>query len=91
VSGEVTLAVEVALRSSAQVAAGLIPALALLSWLLKPLPLAFRPVELGAVGAATIVVAITVADGRSRRWEGFALLALYAVVVVVFGFAGDRG
>jgi Ca2+/H+ antiporter len=32
----------------------------------------------------------TAADGRSRRSEGFALLALYALVVGAFGAAGDR-
>jgi Ca2+:H+ antiporter len=45
---------------------------------------------LAAIFGAGLVVAIAVADGRSRRWEGFVLLALYALVVVAFGVAGDR-
>ena len=45
--GRIKLAAEIALASSAQVAVFLIPAVALLSWLLDPLALSFRPVELG--------------------------------------------
>jgi Ca2+:H+ antiporter len=82
--GEVTLAVEVALRSSAQVAAGLIPALALLSWLLKPLPLAFRPVEIAVVGGGVALTALLLAAGRSDRVRGAVLVAAYAAAVVAF-------
>jgi len=39
---------------------------------------------------ATVVVAAVVFDGFSRRWQGFALVGLYAALVVGFGFAGDR-
>ena len=41
--GKVELAAEIALSSSAQVAVFLIPAVALLSWLIDPLALSFRP------------------------------------------------
>ena len=64
---------------------------ALLSFLAgHDLPLAFRPVELAAIIGAALVVALTVANGRSTRREGVMLLVLYAAVVVAFGFAGDR-
>ena len=89
--GNPRLGAEIAISSATQIAVFVTPAVALLSVLVgRGLPLAFRPVELAAMGIAAIVVAITVADGRSKRWEGFLLLGLYAAVVVAFGFSGDR-
>ena len=89
--GNPRLGAEIAISSATQVAVFVAPAIALLSVFIgRGLPLSFRPVELAAMGGAGIVVAITVADGRSKRWEGFLLLGLYAAVVVAFGFSGDR-
>ena len=89
--GNTRLGAEIAISSSAQVGVFVTPAVALLSFLVgHDLPLALRPVELAAVGLAAVAVAVTVADGCSKRWQGFALLSLYAVVVIGFGFAGDR-
>jgi Ca2+:H+ antiporter len=89
--GKMRLATEIAVSSSAQVALFVTPAVALISWAVTPaLPLAFRWEELGAMGLATVVVAAVVYDGCSRRWQGLALVSLYAVLVVGFGFAGDR-
>ena len=48
--GKIALAAEIALSSAAQVAVFLIPAVALLSWLIDPLALSFRPVEIAALG-----------------------------------------
>ena len=67
------------------------PAVALLSWVVKPaLPLSFRPIELAAMGGAALMVAILLADGRGRRWEGFLLVAVYGGVALAFLAAGDR-
>ena len=89
--GETHLATEIAISSAAQVAVFVAPAIALLSFLLgNDLPLSFRPVELVAVGVAAVAVAATVADGRSRRSDGFLLLGLYAATVAAFWVAGDR-
>jgi Ca2+:H+ antiporter len=89
--GNVELASEIAISSSAQVALLVTPVVALLSFLVTPaLPLTFRPIELGAMGAAAVVVALAVVSGRSRRREGALLVALYVGLAVVFGFAGDR-
>ncbi|MBI4171412.1 MAG: hypothetical protein HY511_01500, partial [Actinobacteria bacterium] len=63
---------------------------ALLAWLIDPLALSFRPVEIGALGAATVFTAIVLRDGRSSRLRGVALLAAYAAAAVAFGIAGDR-
>jgi Ca2+:H+ antiporter len=89
--GKMSLASEIAVSSSAQVALLVAPAAALLSWLVKPaLPLTFRPVELATMGGAVILVALVVRDARSRRWEGWMLLAAYAVAAVGFYVVGDR-
>jgi Ca2+:H+ antiporter len=89
--GNVELASEIAISSSAQVALLVTPVVALLSFAVTPaLPLTFRPVELGAMGAAAVAVGLAIASGRSRRREGAVLVALYVTAAVVFGFAGDR-
>jgi len=59
--GKMKLATEIAVSSSAQVAMLVTPAIALLSFAVSPaLPLAFRPVELIAMGASAIFVAIVI-------------------------------
>jgi Ca2+:H+ antiporter len=88
--GRIRLAAEIALASSAQVAVFLIPAVALLSWLLDPLALSFRPVELVAVGGAAVLTAVLLAQGRSSRARGVALILAYVAVAVAFLIAGDR-
>jgi Ca2+:H+ antiporter len=89
--GNVELASEIAISSSAQVALLVTPVVALLSFAFTPaLPLTFRPVELGTMGLAAVVVALGVAGGRSHRREGALFVALYVAVAVGFGFVGDR-
>ena len=89
--GDLRLATEIAVSSSAQVALLVTGAVALLSWAVKPaLPLTFRPVELAAIGGTALAVALVLWDGRARRWEGILLVSLYAVAAIGFGFAGDR-
>jgi Ca2+:H+ antiporter len=89
--GKLPLATEIAVSSSAQVALLVTPAVALLSWVVRPaLPLTFRPVELAAMGGAAALVALLLADGRGRRWEGFLLIGIYALVAVGFFAVGDR-
>jgi Ca2+:H+ antiporter len=89
--GNMRLATEIAVSSSAQVALFVTPAIALLSWAVTPaLPLAFRWEEVGAMALATVVVAAIVFDGVSKRWEGALLVSLYVALAVGFGLAGDR-
>jgi Ca2+:H+ antiporter len=88
--GKIALAGEIALSSAAQVAVFLIPAVALLSWLLDPLALSFRPVEIAALAGSVVFTTLVLFDGRSSRVRGGLLLAGYAVVVVAFFLAGDR-
>ena len=78
--GKMKLATEIAVSSSAQVSMLVVPAVCLLSFVVKPaLPLAFRPIELIAMGASAFFVAIVIRDGWVRRWEGTMLIAVYAV------------
>jgi Ca2+:H+ antiporter len=88
--GQIKLAAEIALASSAQVAVFLIPAVALLSWLIDPLALSFRQVEIAALGAATVFTFLLLLPGQSTRWRGVVLIAAYVVVAIAFFAVGDR-
>ncbi len=88
--GRVKLATEIAVSSSAQVAVFLIPAVAVLSWAINPLSLAFREVEIAVMGGAAILAALVLARGRSSRRRGVVLLAGYVVAALVFYKAGGR-
>jgi Ca2+:H+ antiporter len=89
--GNIKLAAEIALASSAQVAVFLIPAVALLALLIDPLALAFRPVEIAALAGSVALTAALLWGGWSSRGRGMALIAAYGVVAAAFLVAGDRG
>ena len=85
------LATQIAIASSAQVGLFVIPVVLLLSFAFEhPLTLAFRPVELIAMGAAAVFVGFVIRDGRSRRAEGAMLIGVYAAFAAVFFYVGDR-
>jgi Ca2+:H+ antiporter len=88
--GKIKLAAEIALASSAQVAVFLIPAVAILSWAIEPLPLSFRPVEIAALAGATLFTAAVLWGGHSSRLRGVVLIAAYIGVAAAFLIAGDR-
>ena len=88
--GQIKLAAEIALASSAQVAVFLIPAVTILSWLIEPLPLSFRMVEIGALAGSTILAFLLLRDGQSSRPKGWALVVAYVGVATLFFAAGDR-
>jgi Ca2+:H+ antiporter len=88
--GQIKLAAEIALASSAQVAVFLIPAVTLLALLIEPLALGFRPVEIGALAVGALVTAALLAQGYSSRARGIALIAVYVAIAVAFFLAGDR-
>jgi Ca2+:H+ antiporter len=88
--GKIALAAEIALASAAQVAVFLIPAVALLSWLIDPLSLSFRPVEIAALAGSVLFAIAVLFGGHSSRPRGFALLAGYVIVAAAFFLAGDR-
>lgn len=88
--GKVKLAAEIALASAAQVAVFLIPAVTILSWLIDPLALGFREVEIAALAGGLAVTAVTLWGGHASKARGAVLVAAYVVVVVLFYAAGDR-
>jgi len=89
--GNLRLASEIAVSSSAQVALLVTGVVVLLSWVVTPaLPLSFRPIEIATLGGSAIAVAFMLRDGRGSRWEGAALVGLYALAAVGFALAGDR-
>jgi Ca2+:H+ antiporter len=88
--GKVKLAAEIALASAAQVAVFLIPAVTLLSWLIDPLALGFREVELAALAGGVAVTTIVLWNGRASKGRGAVLLVAYLLIVIAFYAAGDR-
>jgi Ca2+:H+ antiporter len=88
--GKIALAGEIALSSAAQVAVFLIPAVALLSWLIEPLALSFRPVEIAALGTSVVYTGLILFNGNSSRLRGALLVLGYVVIVVAFLLSGDR-
>src|SRR5215467_10120977 len=90
-NGKMRLASEIAISSSAQVALLVVPVVTLLSLLFAhPLALAFAWSELFAMGGAAVLVALVVRDGRSRRREGWLLVAAYTAAVIGFLLGGGR-
>jgi Ca2+:H+ antiporter len=90
-SGNLKLASEIAIASSAQVALFVAPAVMLLSLLFAdPIPFTFRWEEMAAMAAAVVVTALAVRDGISHRREGAVLLGIYALMVAGVAVAGDR-
>ena len=88
--GNMKLASEIAVSSSAQVAVFVAPAIALLSWVVGDgLALSFRPIEIATMGLAAVGVAYTVRDGVSKRWEGWMLVGTYVAVAAAYFVAGD--
>ena len=88
--GKIMLAAEIALASSAQVAVFLIPLVALLAWLIEPLALTFREVEIAVLAGSVVVTSLLLAQGRSSRLRGAVLIATYVVAAAAFFVAGDR-
>ena len=88
--GKLKLAAEIALASSAQVCVFLIPAVALLSWLIDPLALSFRQVELAVLAGSLVLATALLWRGESTRARGVTLVVGYGVAVVAFYLAGDR-
>jgi Ca2+:H+ antiporter len=83
------LAVNIAIGSSAQIALFVAPVLVLLSFVVGPDPMAlvFNGYEIGALLFAVLIANLVTQEGESNWFEGVQLLALYAVLGLVFYFA----
>ena len=86
---KMNLAVNIAVGSSAQIALFVAPVLVLLSFVFGPAPMAlvFNGYELGGVLFAVFIANFLTQEGESNWFEGLQLLALYAVLGLVFFFA----
>ena len=79
--GQPDLAISVVKNSVAQIAAFLFPALVLTSFLFAhTLTFALAPVYIGAIFLTAIAIWQITGDGEALAFEGFALVALYAVL-----------
>ena len=86
--GNTTLATEIAITSSMQVAVFVTPAVCLLSFLVgRGLPLSFRVIEIVTMAGAAVFATLVIWDGRSRRWEGFLLGGVYGLAVLAYALA----
>jgi len=86
--GNMKLASEIAISSSAQVALLVTPVVMLLSLAFSHhLALTFRWEETAAMAGAVALTALFVSDGRSRRWEGGVLVTSFLAVAVWFWLA----
>jgi Ca2+:H+ antiporter len=83
------LAVGIAIGSSAQIALFVAPMLVLLSFVIGPEPMAlvFNGYEIGGLVFAVLIANFLTQDGESNWFEGVQLLALYAVLGIVFYLA----
>src|SRR5512132_1555519 len=83
------LAVNIAIGSSAQIALFVAPLLVLISFVVgdNPMALVFNGYELGALLFAVLIANLVTQDGESNWFEGVQLLALYAVLGLVFYYA----
>jgi Ca2+:H+ antiporter len=82
---EMTLAVEIAVGSSAQIALFVAPVLVLASFAMgHPMTLLFHPFEIVAIGLSVAATAIVALDGESNWVEGLQLLAVYLIVALAF-------
>jgi Ca2+:H+ antiporter len=86
---KMSLAVNIAIGSSAQVALFVAPVLVLCSFFIGPgpMPLVFNGLELAALAVAAIIANQVTQEGESTWYEGLQLLLVYVVVALAFGFA----
>jgi Ca2+:H+ antiporter len=83
---KIDLSLQIAIGSSLQIALVVTPVLVFGSLFLapEPLDLHFTLMEVLAVGASVVVVALVAADGQSHWMEGVLLLAVYLILALSF-------
>jgi Ca2+:H+ antiporter len=86
---KMSLAINIAIGSSAQVALFVAPVLVIVSFFLGPgpMPLVFNGLELAALAIAAIIANQVTQEGESTWYEGLQLLLVYVVIALAFGFA----
>jgi Ca2+:H+ antiporter len=82
---EMTLALEISVGSSAQIALMVAPVLVLLSVVLgTPMSLVFNAFEITAIGLSVLGVTLVSIDGESNWLEGLQLLGVYGILAIAF-------
>ena len=82
---DMTLAVEIAVGSSAQIALLVAPALVLYSFAIgRPMSLLFNAFEITAIALSVLATSIVVVDGESNWVEGLQLLSVYLILALAF-------
>src|SRR5437762_3116428 len=85
--GQMDMALNIAVGSSAQIALFVAPLLVVISQLrASPMSLVFHPLEIAAVILSVGVVTVTSLDGETHWFEGLLLLGVYAILAVFFYF-----
>jgi len=84
---EMTLAVEISIGSSAQIALLVGPAVVLYSFLVgRPMTLLFNAFEIAAIALSVIAAGLVVVDGESNWVEGLQLMAVYLILAMAMYF-----
>ncbi len=84
-SDQMTLALEISVGSSAQIALMVAPVLVLVSPMFgRPMSLVFNPFEIAAIVLSVGTVTFVAVDGESNWLEGLQLLALYLMLSAAF-------
>ncbi len=83
------LAVNIAIGSSAQIGLFVAPVLVIASFLFGPAPMAlvFNGYEIAALLFGVLIATTLISDGESTWFEGVQLLAIYALIGLVFYYA----
>jgi Ca2+:H+ antiporter len=85
--GKMDLALGIALGSSTQIALFVAPLLVVVGHLMgRPLGLEFTLLEVVAVMLSVGAVSLLIQDGKTNWFEGFQLLAVYAILAIAFFF-----
>jgi len=84
---QMTLAVEIAVGSSAQIALLVAPVIVIYSFIIgRPMSLLFHPFEIGAITLSVLATGMVVFDGESNWVEGLQLVSVYAILALAFYF-----
>jgi len=82
---QMTLALEISVGSSAQIALMVAPLLVLISYAFgHPMSLVFNAFEITAVVLSVFAIALVSLDGESNWLEGLQLLAIYIILAIAF-------
>jgi Ca2+:H+ antiporter len=82
-----TLAVEISVGSSAQIALLVAPLVVLYSFAIgRPMSLLFNPFEIAAIALSVFATTLVVSDGESNWVEGLQLVSVYLILALAFYF-----